>query len=114
MRRLSLVAASGQVVFEVEFPVRFQVGGPVTCLAVGGNTATINFQSTMDLAGFVITVLVVDGQPDTFAATPISRAPTDCSPPPALTGGPLSSGESSSSMLLRCRPSGTRASASRS
>jgi hypothetical protein len=75
--------------------VRFDAGGflfsgPVTCLAVSGNTATINVQD--QVFGFgVLTVQVLDGQPDTFDAAPEGRAPTDCSPlPPTGFGGPLS------------------------
>src|SRR5512133_3901440 len=72
-------------------PTEYRVGGPVTCLAVTGSTATINFHQ-MDHAGTIITVHVVDDQPDTFAAASIGRAPTDCSPPPPLPGGPLTTG----------------------
>jgi hypothetical protein len=69
-----------------------RIGGPVTCLAVSGNTATINFQDEMDFSGIILTVQVVDDQPDTFDALPTGRAPTDCSPLPG-PGGPLSSGD---------------------
>jgi hypothetical protein len=56
--------------------------GPITCLAVSGNTATFNFLSSI-LVGDAITEQVVDGSPDTFSIViPIgARAPTDCSPP---------------------------------
>ena len=56
--------------------------GPITCLAVSGNTATFNFLSSI-LVGNAITEQVVDDSPDTFSIViPIgSRAPTDCSPP---------------------------------
>jgi hypothetical protein len=79
---------SGQVSFSA-FGSLF-LSGPVTCLAVSGNTATINFQD--QLGGFgVTTVQVVDGQPDFFDAVPTGRAPTDCSPLPFTGfGGPLS------------------------
>ena len=56
----------------------FHLGGPVTCLAVNGNTATISFTSQMDFSGDTFSVEVVDDQPDTFDAAPF-RAPTDCS-----------------------------------
>jgi hypothetical protein len=85
---------TGEVAFEGGPDLfQLQVGGPVTCLAVGGNTATFNFRDQMDFAGFIITVQVVDSQPDTFTAAPIGRAPTDCSPTVPLAGGPLSSGD---------------------
>jgi hypothetical protein len=82
---------SGQVRFNA-FGI-FNLSGPVTCLAVSGNTATINFQD--QLGGFgIVTVQVADGQPDTFDAVPTGRAPTDCSPlPPTGLGGPLSGGD---------------------
>ena len=56
--------------------------GPISCLAVSGNTATFNFLSSI-LAGSAVTLQVVDDSPDTFSIiTPIGgRAPTDCSPP---------------------------------
>jgi hypothetical protein len=70
-----------------------QLGGPVFCLAVSGNTATINFEDR--IGGFgILTVQVVDGQPDTFDAVPAGRAPTDCSPlPPSGLGGPVIGGD---------------------
>jgi hypothetical protein len=78
----------------------FHLGGPVTCLAVNGNTATISFPSQMDFFGDTITVEVVDDQPDTWAfadSTEIDgRPPTDCSPlsgAPEVHRGPLSSGD---------------------
>jgi hypothetical protein len=68
----------------------FDLSGPVTCLAVRGNTATINFQD--QTGGFgITTVQVVDDQPDSFDAIPTGRAPSDCSPLPFTGfGGPLS------------------------
>jgi hypothetical protein len=70
-----------------------QLGGPVFCLAVRENTATINFEDR--ISGFgSLTVQVVDGQPDTFDAVPAGRAPTDCSPlPPSGLGGPVIGGD---------------------
>ena len=100
---------TGQVRFNLVDPP-FEVGGPVKCLAVGGNTATINFQDQMDLAGFIITVQVTDGQPDTFGAAPLGRAPTDCSLPPPLPGGPLASRRHHGGRRHnRCRPRRTSA-----
>jgi hypothetical protein len=57
--------------------------GPATCLAVRGNSATINFEDqATELAGTIFTVQVTDGQPDTLGLAPPGRAPTDCSPSP--------------------------------
>jgi hypothetical protein len=79
---------SGQVAFSV-FGF-LQVGGPVTCLAVSGNTATLNIQDQQGGFG-IVTVQVSDNQPDTFDAVPIGRTPTDCSPlAPSGLGGPYS------------------------
>ena len=78
----------------------FHLGGPVTCLAVNGNTATISFPSQMDFFGDTITVEVVDDQPDTWAFADSTeterRTPTDCSPlgdAPGVHRNPLSSGD---------------------
>jgi hypothetical protein len=80
---------------EVRFDIFgfINLGGPVTCLAVSGNTATINVED--QVFGFgVVTVQVLDGQPDTFDSFPAGRAPTDCSPlPPVPFGGPVSGGD---------------------
>ena len=72
----------------------FYVRGPVTCLRVSGNTATINFQDTVNSLG-VVTMQVVDNNPDTFQSAPGLRASTDCSPLPPDLGivGPLSTGD---------------------
>jgi hypothetical protein len=67
-------------------------GGPVTCLAVSGNTATLNFVSEF-LIGAIITIHVVDDSPDTFSAQFLKRAATDCSPPPEMNVFPLTSGD---------------------
>jgi hypothetical protein len=81
---------TGQVEF-LEGGHGLVVGGPVTCLAVSGNTATINLQ---DQFFGIVTVQVADGQPDTFDAIPTGRAPTDCAPlPPTGFGGPLTVGD---------------------
>jgi hypothetical protein len=78
----------------------FHIAGPVTCLAVTGNSAVINVQDTgpgaprgPGLFG-IVNVFVVDDQPDIFDAAPIGRAPTDCSPvSPTSFAGPLISGD---------------------
>ncbi|MGA8926071.1 MAG: hypothetical protein WB462_07600 [Solirubrobacterales bacterium] len=68
--------------------------GPITCLAVNGNTATFNWMSSI-LLGEVLTEQVVDDSPDTFAIeTPIGfRAPTDCSPPGHVATYQVTSGD---------------------
>jgi hypothetical protein len=73
-------------------------GAPVTCLAVRGNTATINTRIPLprpppfDFG--IVTVQVIDDQPDTFDVPEVGRAPTDCSPAgPGVVGGPLSAGD---------------------
>jgi hypothetical protein len=58
----------------------FPFNGPVTCLAVRGNVATINFEDQTTLPGSIVTVEVVDNQPDSFGAQVLNRSPTDCSP----------------------------------
>ena len=68
----------------------------MTCLAVNGNTATINFTNQWASSRTTFTVEVVDDQPDTWAFTGPSRPPTDCSPlsdAPEVHRGPLSSGD---------------------
>ena len=67
--------------------------GPITCLAVNGNTATFNYVSSLS-PGTIVTAQVVDDSPDTFSqffAT--GRAATDCSPPPPGIIAPLNSGD---------------------
>ena len=87
---------SGLVRYDLLDFLHIMLGGPVTCLAVSGNTATINFRSQMDFTGSIFTVRVVDDSPDTFTTSgpEPNRAPTDCSP---LGGNnpqdPLASGD---------------------
>jgi hypothetical protein len=83
---------SGEVTFIVVISASsLRIAGPVTCLAVSGNTATINIQ---DSTFGIFTIQVVDNQPDSFDAYPAGRAPTDCSPlPPSGLAGPLQSGD---------------------
>ena len=82
---------TGQVAFTAFGSL--SLAGPVTCLAVSGNTATLNFQD--QVSGFgITTVQVTDNQPDTFDAIPTGRAATDCSPlAPTGFGGPVSQGD---------------------
>ncbi len=83
---------SGQVRFDI-FDGAAAFAGPVTCLAVSGHTAIINFQDQISPLGNV-KVLAVDGQPDSFDLLGFGQAPDDCSPlPPPSVGGPLSDGD---------------------
>jgi hypothetical protein len=66
--------------------------GPVTCLNVSGNSATLNFVSNF-LFETILTVHVVDDSPDTFSLLLLGRAATDCSPPPEMNVFPLTSGD---------------------
>ena len=105
---------SGQVRYDV-ISGFFHLGGPVTCLAVNGNTATISFPSQMDFGGSTFTVEVVDDQPDTWASSgpEQGRAPTDCSPlfpGPTVPRDPLSAAISRWSIPSR-RPHWASASA---
>jgi hypothetical protein len=85
---------SGQVGFTgLSGTFSFSLAGPVTCVAVSGNTATLNFQ---DQGAFgITTVQVTDNRPDFFdAALLIGRAPTDCSPlAPTGFRAPVNGGE---------------------
>lgn len=88
---------SGQADFFVQsdfFPP-FEVSGPVTCLAVSGNAATLNIQDEVaPFAGSIITVQVLDDQPDIFDSPELGRAPGDCSPAaPSIFSGPLTQGD---------------------
>jgi hypothetical protein len=86
---------SGQADFSVSTDTGsvFHIQGPVTCLAVSGKSAVINVQSQAQPFFGIVTVLVVDDQPDFFDSPVIGRAPTDCSPA-SFTGfgGPLLGG----------------------
>jgi hypothetical protein len=67
-------------------------GGPVTCLAVRGNSATLNFSNVV--SGFGLTTVQVTDNPDSFDMAPLGRDPTDCSPlPPMTVGGATSGGD---------------------
>jgi hypothetical protein len=66
--------------------------GPVTCLAVSGNSATLNFESQV-LLGQIVTLQVVDDNPDTISIHVLGRAASDCSAPPPGNINPLSSGD---------------------
>jgi hypothetical protein len=86
---------TGQVSFLIDLGLGppFPVGGPVTCIGVRGNAATINIDNqTPPFFGSSVTVQVTDGQPDTFD-TPLFGA-ADCSPaPPSSFGGPVEGGD---------------------
>jgi hypothetical protein len=81
---------TGQVILAVA--PTFTDFGPVTCLAVSGNIATLNFESEV-LLGEIVTVQVVDDNPDTISILLRGRAASDCSPLPAIDIFPLSSGD---------------------
>jgi hypothetical protein len=80
---------TGQVILAVA--PTFTDFGPVTCLAVSGNIATLNFDSEV-LLGEIVTVQVVDDNPDTISYL-FGRAASDCSPLPATNIFPLSRGD---------------------
>jgi hypothetical protein len=65
----------------------FTFDGPVTCLNVQANVATLNVE-TNDFGLF--TMMVTDnatvGTPDVIEGFPIGRLPTDCSPIPPGSG----------------------------
>ena len=73
----------------------FHIGGPVTCLAVNGNTATITFISNDPSSNFggVVTIGVIDDQPDSMSFGPLDRAPTDCSSVLGSQENPLTNGD---------------------
>ncbi len=82
-------SAGGHVAIEVLFPsptepIWKQLSGPVTCLAVDGADATLNFDDETGGPG-VVTITVHDGNPDTFGARLTGlldgRRPSDCSAP---------------------------------
>jgi hypothetical protein len=81
---------TGQVILGIA-PNLIDVG-PVTCLAVSGNSATLNFESQV-LLGQIVTLQVVDDNPDTISVLVLGRAASDCSPPSAMNIFPLSSGD---------------------
>jgi hypothetical protein len=74
-------------------PVQFApFEGPVTCLAVSGNAATLNFV-VVDLA-LVVTVTVIDSPTgDRIDVTAAGRSPDDCSRVPNRVGALVGSGD---------------------
>jgi hypothetical protein len=82
--------ATGHVTMDVSIiatnPFTYHLDGAVTCLAVNGNQASINFTDPNNSEFGVMRIQVVDGQPDTFTSTPefdlISAS--DCTPMTAL------------------------------
>jgi hypothetical protein len=64
--------------------------GPVTCLAVGDNVATLNIQ-TMQFG--LVTMKVTDDAPDVIEANTTSRTPGDCSPFEGGIAGTVTSGD---------------------
>jgi hypothetical protein len=68
---------TGQVTLRLSIPVTDVVTGPVTCLVVNGNVATMNFQDPRGIA----TVEVTDSPSgDHMKISPSLRQPGDCSP----------------------------------
>jgi hypothetical protein len=61
--------------------------GPITCLSVRGNVATMNVMTSVFGPGFSITTELTDnatvGRPDQVVLDITTRTPTDCSPLPA-------------------------------
>ena len=83
---------TGRVQLDV-FTDAFHFAGPVTCLAVTGDTALINFRDEISPLG-VITIRVRDGSPDTISLLGFGREATDCSPFPSPGfEGSLSNGD---------------------
>jgi hypothetical protein len=79
---------------EFRFNILQQIfdSGPVTCLAVSGNTAIFNFRSSF-LAGAIVTVELVDDSPDTFSVLAVGRSASDCSTSTPTTTSSLTSGD---------------------
>jgi hypothetical protein len=77
---------------EIRFNFSQQIfdSGPVTCLAVSGDTAIFSFRSEF-LGGVIVTVQVVDDSPDTFSILAVGGI--DCSPSSPTTTLPLTSGD---------------------
>jgi hypothetical protein len=98
----TLTATSGPSGEDPSGDVRFTVfgslnqAGPVTCLAVDGDTAIIRFDEEL-IFGFSMTLRVVDGQPDSVEVYfPGGGDPTDCSITgltPSGFGGTVTSGD---------------------
>jgi hypothetical protein len=85
--------ASTTIMIEDPRPQLITLSGPVTCLAVSGNTAVLNFTDTTFGLGS-LTLGFTDnggGGRDLVSAGALRRAPTDCSPLPSaplpLTAG---------------------------
>jgi len=72
---------TGRVRFDL-FTNSFRFAGAVTCLAVTGDTAIINFHDEIGPFG-ITTIRVHDGTPDSFELVNFGRAPADCSAPSA-------------------------------
>jgi hypothetical protein len=80
---------TGEIVFNF---VQIFDSGPVTCLAVSGNTAIFNFRSEF-LGGLTVTAQVVDDSTDTFSILAVGRSTIDCSPSSPTTAAPLIRGD---------------------
>jgi hypothetical protein len=78
---------TGEIMLNV--PGNFSDSGPITCLAVSGNTATFSYASNF-LSGGIVTVEAVDNNPDTVA---IFAVGSDCTTPQEGIANPLISGD---------------------
>jgi hypothetical protein len=68
-------------------------GGPITCLAVMGNVATLNFEAQPG-SNSVATLVAIDSPTgDQIAYVGGGRAPTDCSPVTNPPSQPLNGGD---------------------
>jgi hypothetical protein len=74
---------TGTAFFRIAGDQGTRIGGPVTCLSVNGNTATLVVEDTtlqtFDHLGIQVVDNAATGTPDTFDAVPF-REPDDCSP----------------------------------
>ena len=73
----------------VNLPENFSDSGPITCLAVSGNTATFSYASNL-FSGGNVTVQAVDNNPDTVALLAVG---SDCTTPQEGIANPLISGD---------------------
>ena len=76
-------------------PFTFHLDGAVTCLAVNGNQASINFTDPNHPEFGALRVQVVDGQPDLFTSTPSGGnfSASDCTPTSVPPYGQVMNGD---------------------
>ena len=87
-------------------PFTYHLDGAVTCLAVNGNQASINFTDPNHPEFGALRVQVVDGQPDLFDSTPSGGnfSASDCTPIAGLPYGQVMNGDIS---VVDAQPSPT-------